>query len=117
MHRTYIDFSELLVRVENDRELMRELLAIFKEDFPPHYQALRQAVASQDADRVASVAHTLKGMLSNLAAHEAAGVAALLENSGRNGNAKELREILVKFDGIAEGLMKQLEDSLAEVTR
>jgi len=31
------DHQELLARVENDRELLRDLLTIFKEDFPRHF--------------------------------------------------------------------------------
>lgn len=27
--------KEVLARMDNDRELLRELVAIFKEDFPP----------------------------------------------------------------------------------
>lgn len=32
--KSCIDFEELLARTENDRELMRDLLSIFKEEFP-----------------------------------------------------------------------------------
>jgi len=52
-----IDFGELLARQENDRELMRDLLSIFKEEFPQRHQALREAVESLDASRVISEAH------------------------------------------------------------
>ena len=44
--------------------LKRDLLAIFKEEFPQRYEALREAVASLNATNVASEAHALKGMLS-----------------------------------------------------
>ena len=40
------DPEELLARVENDRELLQDLLMIFKEEFPGHLQALREAVES-----------------------------------------------------------------------
>ena len=38
------DHQELLARVENDRELLRDLLTIFKEEFPLQLRALREAV-------------------------------------------------------------------------
>lgn len=44
--RNLIDFDELLERTENDRELMRDLLTIFKEEFPERLRALSEAVAS-----------------------------------------------------------------------
>jgi Hpt domain len=62
-----VNLSELLARVDNDRALLCELLSIFKREFPDHLQALRNAVAGNDADQAARVSHTLKGMLANLA--------------------------------------------------
>jgi HPt (histidine-containing phosphotransfer) domain-containing protein len=46
MAKSLIDLEELLDRIENDRELMRDLLAIFKEEFPQRHGALREAIAS-----------------------------------------------------------------------
>jgi CheY-like chemotaxis protein len=54
------DQEELLARVENDRELIRDLLAIFKEEFPRQLLALREAVEAGDGDRVATAADTLR---------------------------------------------------------
>src|SRR3954462_9975996 len=51
------NFSELLARVENDRGLLRELVTIFKDEFPRHLTDLREAVARQDAPRVANASH------------------------------------------------------------
>ncbi len=116
MPRALIDLEELLTRVENDRELMRDLLSIFKEEFPRRRQALREAVESLNAKQVASEAHALKGMLSNLAAREAAEAAARLEQLGRDGKSAEFRESLVTFDNIAEELLPQLDACMAEVS-
>jgi len=46
------DHAELLARVDNDRELLHELPRIFKEEYPRHLQALREAVDSGDAKLV-----------------------------------------------------------------
>jgi hypothetical protein len=48
------------------RELLRDLLSIFKEHFPRHLQALREAVEHRDTKQARVVSHTLKGMLANL---------------------------------------------------
>lgn len=116
MLRVLIDLEELLARVENDRELMRDLLSIFKEEFSRHHRALREAVESLDAKQVAFEAHALKGMLSNLAAREAAGAAARLEQLGRDGKSAEFRESLATFDNIAEELLPQLDACMTEVS-
>jgi len=115
MPNAIIDFSELLARVENDRELMRDLLLIFKEEFPQHLQALRDAVDSRDGERVAAGAHALKGTLSNLAAGPAAGAAARLEQLGRNRAVSEFQEAFVSFESISKELLLQLDTCMAEV--
>ena len=66
MEKKLIDFEGLLERTENDRELMRDLLTIFKEEFPQRLQALSEAVASLNAANVVLEAHALKGMLSKM---------------------------------------------------
>ena len=116
MPSSQIDFAELLVRVENDRELMRELLSTFKEEFPQRHRALGKAVESLDAKQVVAEAHAVKGMLSNLAAREAAEAAGRLEQLGREGKSGEFQESLVAFDSIAQELLRQLDACLAEVS-
>jgi two-component system, sensor histidine kinase and response regulator len=117
MAKAHVDFEELLLRVENDRELMREVILIFKEEFPRHYQALREAIEQQDGKQVAFEGHRLKGMLLNLAAQEAAGAAARLELLGRNGVASEFAEAFTAFERIAGELLPELDSCLMEVPR
>src|ERR1700676_5182037 len=68
----FVAIQELLARVENDRELLCDLLTIFKQEFPTHLKSLEQAVAREDTAETASVSHTLKGMLANLSVTKAA---------------------------------------------
>ncbi len=117
MPNAIIDQTELLARVENDRELIRDLLLIFKEEFPGHLKALRDAVDSTDGERVAAEAHTLKGMLSNLAAHPAAVAAARLEQLGRNREVSEFRGACASFENISKELLLHLDTCMAEVCR
>jgi len=49
-----------------------DLFAIFKDDFPRHLQALQDALSREDLKQIATISHTLKGMLSNLAITRAA---------------------------------------------
>lgn len=116
MAKRLIDLEELLARVENDRELMRVLLSIFKEEFPLRYQALREAVESQDAPRVVLEAHALKGMLSNLAAAEAAEATAQIERLGRKKEIAGFRESFARFESIAKELSSQVDVCMAEVS-
>jgi PAS domain S-box-containing protein len=115
MPNANIDFVELLARVENDRELMRELLLIFKEEFPRHVQALRVAVDTSDGEKVATETHTMKGMLSNLAASQAAGAAARLEHLGRTQEVAAFQEACASFENISKELLLQLDTCMVEV--
>jgi two-component system, sensor histidine kinase and response regulator len=114
---THLDFDqgELLARVDNDRELLNELLMIFKEEFPRHLQALREAVVSGNADRVVAAAHALKGMLLNLAANHAAASVGRLEQMGRSGETSGFHDAFVAFEKDASSLVPQLEVCVAEV--
>lgn len=116
MTRHFIDLEELTARVEGDRELLRDLLSIFKEEFPQRRLALREAVESLEAARVVLEAHSLKGMLANLAAGEAAKAVAELERLGRNNETARFAESLAHFEAIARELSRQVEECTAEVS-
>ena len=55
--------DEFLERVDNDQVLLRELLTIFKEDFPRTMQSLETAVTAQDLKSCARLSHTLMDLL------------------------------------------------------
>ncbi len=105
---------KLLARVDNDRELLCDLISIFKEEFPGHLRSLRDAVARRDSAEIVSVSHTLKGMLSNLAVSKAAGAAARLEQLGRTGETVSLPDALAAFEREVHGLLPEMETYMVE---
>jgi hypothetical protein len=57
-----VNLPELLARLADDRELLRDLLSIFKEeDFNAHLRALRGAVAREDMKQAKVVSPHIKG--------------------------------------------------------
>ncbi len=109
------DQGELLARVDNDRELLHDLLRIFKEEFPRQLQVLHEAVGSGDGHRVAAAAHTMKGMLANLAASQSAASAERLEQLGRSREKSDFRDALAAFERDAARLLPHLDACMAEV--
>jgi len=109
-----VNFAELLACVESDRELLRDLLLIFKDDFPRRFQALQEAVSRCDSAQVAAVSHALKGMLANLAATRAAACAAELEQIGRAKDTASFAKALVAFEHEALRLITEMETYLVE---
>jgi HPt (histidine-containing phosphotransfer) domain-containing protein len=111
------DLAELLVRVDNDQELLCELLAIFKEDFPKTMQSLQAAVARGDCGNTASLSHALKGMLSNLAAGPASAAVAEIERLAKAESRAQLNTALHAFEQQAASLVPRIEAYMAEVRR
>ena len=109
-----VNLSELLTRVDNDRELLLELISIFKEEFPGYVKSLEQAVVWKNLAEIASVSHTLKGMLSNLAVAKASASAARLEQLARAGDTASLRDAFAAFQRDVHGLLPEIESYMAE---
>jgi HPt (histidine-containing phosphotransfer) domain-containing protein len=104
-----LNISELLARVEDDRELLVELFGIFRSLYPVHLERLREAIHLQSPEKLEHEGHTLKGMLSNLSAMRAAGVAAELEQMGRSKKLDGLDATLASFEREVESLLAQME--------
>jgi HPt (histidine-containing phosphotransfer) domain-containing protein len=88
-----LNITELLRRMDNDRELVSELFLIFKSVFPSHLQRLSDALTNEQPEQVEVESHTLKGMLLNLSAARAA-IADLLETLGRDRKTAGMKEAL-----------------------
>jgi HPt (histidine-containing phosphotransfer) domain-containing protein len=109
-----VNRSELLTRVENDRELLRELIGIFEQEFPGLRESLEQAVARGDMQAVAVTSHTLKGMFSNLCATWAAATAQQLELMAREGNEPGVKDALAVLEYEVASTLSELNACAAE---
>lgn len=106
-----INFEELLARVENDRELMQDLLDMFREEYPRQRQVLQQALDENQMQQIHSAGHTLKGMCANLAMPQAALAAARVEMAGKTQNQGELAEAIADLDRAVARIWSQLGQS------
>lgn len=99
------NITELLGRLDDDREFLRDLLKVFREDSRNNLQETKVALAERGLAELARAAHALKGMLRNLLMNRAAEIAGDLENASRAEKGWE-----------AEALFAQLEQALAELS-
>lgn len=106
--------AALRERVDHDEELLRELLAIFNEDFPRMTKSLEAAVADGDLKSTGTLSHTLKGMLLNLGGERAAAAAAKLEALARTGEETGLKDALKVFQREAADLLPELKAYIPE---
>jgi two-component system sensor histidine kinase/response regulator len=109
--------AELLERVDNDQNLLRELLTIFKEDFPRTMGALESAIAAGDFKDTSRLSHTLKGMLLSLGGGRAAAAAARLEELAAAGETAGLKEGFATLEHEAASLLPELDAYMSEVGR
>jgi HPt (histidine-containing phosphotransfer) domain-containing protein len=100
------DPGSLWERVDGDPELLRDLMAVFEEEFPAMLESLEQAIQNGDATGLERAAHKIKGSMLQFSGHGAAAAALQLEELGRNGTVagagiplqqlKQETEVLVK---------------------
>ena len=80
-----IDRLGILARVDGDRKLLSELVALFRGDAPRLLAEARDAVARTDAEALEHAAHTLKGSVGNFSAGAALEAARRVETLAREG--------------------------------
>ncbi len=112
-----IDIPELLARVEQDRELLEEALAIFKREFPLQLTALRAAGAAGDLPQLAARAHTLKGMLLSMSFGEAVLKAKQLEWTAQGNSASDVSLVADSLEEKVHAAEQALEAYLHEAAR
>ena len=109
------NLPEVLERVEGDREFLRELLTIFREDSRACMEKARAALAAGDLADLSRTAHTLKGMMKNLAMGHGAEIAANLEITARDGRKIDCKNLLARLDEAISAVLREIDVQLAEV--
>ena len=109
-----VNLDELLLRVENDLDLLGELIGIFREEFPRLLQCLQDSITREDMKNVEAASHALKGMLSGLSVTQAAATASRLEQMGREGKTSGLTDALTLLESEVAQLLPELDAYTAE---
>jgi HPt (histidine-containing phosphotransfer) domain-containing protein len=96
-----------------DKELLREIVGIFLEDFPSMMDALRKAVAKGDFEAARGAAHAVKGSVAVLGANALSAAAREAEDRARAGDKDGTRRAFVRVEEEAKRLAPVLEELLA----
>ncbi len=104
-----LDCTTLLTFLNHDRELLRELVGLFKKNLPSAMTEMRKAIDSGDSNTLARTAHSLKGSSSNLAARALSQAALNLEHMGRAGDMVRAQKAYSALEKEIQRLMPALE--------
>jgi two-component system sensor histidine kinase/response regulator len=107
--------DELLGRIDGDRQLLVELIQVFRDSLPSMLADLDAAVAAADAERVHRAGHALKGTLLNMSAGPAATLARELDDAARVGDLGQAPDRLVRLGRELERLEQALAKEAVEV--
>ena len=102
--------SEVMERLGEDEDLLREMCSIFLSESANLLQKLRQAVAEGQAEAVMRAAHSLKGEVSYLAAPAATEAARRLEDMGHEHDISRASEALALLEREMERLRRSVRE-------
>ena len=107
--RDVLDATALIDVVGGDRKLLGELIALFRIEGPRRLEALRAALAANDASGVEAAAHALKGSFGSLHAKRSFDAALAIEQLARSDTLRAAHAASV----ILEEEIARLEGALA----
>ena len=85
-----LDRATALARVGGDLDLLKEIAALFLDEYPRELDEIRTALATGDAYTLERAAHGLKGSVANFGAAPAVDAAFQLEQLGKAGKLDQV---------------------------
>jgi PAS domain S-box-containing protein len=104
------DIEEFVSRAMGDLELSRYVASVFMENAPSYIDAIRAALAAEDAGALRQSAHKLKGAAATMALQQLSETAGLLEELAGTGRMEGatglLSELLTRYEQAVEALQE-----------
>lgn len=110
METPLIDFEKLLVRMEDDRELIREIFEVFVSEYPERRSKFERALSSADMKGMVLLAHSLKGASGTLHAEPLRGVCFELERAAREEDAGKVAAFTPAVIDLLAGTVAAMEE-------
>ncbi len=106
-----LDWPRLLENFGQDRQLLREVVDVFLQEYPELWDQLEQAVAKRDRNATRQAAHKLKGAVGPFSRQGAYQSGYQLEKTAREADWTDLENLLaqmkVQFDRLIPALAAQ----------
>ena len=110
------DAEAALARVDGDRELLRDVIEIFRQEDPKLLEKLEAALAAGDLEAVQHAAHSIKGEVSYFAAPKAAEAAKTIEYGARDHDLAKCKATLPELQKRLGELSAALQQMQQEVS-
>jgi CheY-like chemotaxis protein len=112
-----VDAIQLFDRLDDDRNLLAELLEIFRREYPELLEAAQRSIDAMRPADLERAGHTLKGALGNLSATNASALAGELESIGHSNDLTEAQTVLDRLVPELGSVIRSLESLCAVATR
>lgn len=93
-----IDVKAMMLRVDGDKSLLREIWSLFVKDSTEVMKSIRKAAYNKDAEALMRTAHRLKGSIGPFEASDAFEAAQVLESMGRRGDFTDAEKACEKLE-------------------
>ena len=101
--------NELKEITEGESELFIEIIEIYQQQCPELIGTIKAAIESQDAEKLHTDAHSLKGISYNVGATTMGELAGMLETYGRDNNMTDAKQLISSLAEISEQTLSHLE--------
>jgi HPt (histidine-containing phosphotransfer) domain-containing protein len=103
-----IDLDSARARLAGDESLLREFIQVYFEEIDPQMAQVREAVQSENATRLRSAAHALKGLASHFGAARMVAAAQQLETAGKAGQLSGVALVFAQLEQERQEVDEQL---------
>jgi HPt (histidine-containing phosphotransfer) domain-containing protein len=111
------DGGALLDGLDGNRRLLRDLVRLFRADYPRRLAEIRGAIGRNEPHALQKAAHTLKGSIGNFGAKKAFATAKELEFAGKEKDLLRAGELVPAMESELTILVKQLGELIAASPR
>jgi PAS domain S-box-containing protein len=106
------DKTELIMRLGNDQELFKEVIALFLETTPDRIRLLKSALNEDNAESAKFHAHSLKGAFANIAAHSLRDMSLAVESAVKKNEMNQARSLISDLENNFEQFRRVLEGAV-----
>jgi len=105
-----LDISRSLERLDQERDFLKEILALFTIDGPARLERVEECLAEGDLESAGKAAHSIKGMCGTINAPALMDVALRMEQACRGADVTMAKMLLPVMRRHVQAVLEQIEN-------